>query len=124
MLRPAEFWILTAAAAASAAVLAASTYQLGVNRELRAEIDRRAQFVQQTVPLENLSREIATALAQLSVQGQDAEIRSMLSSLGISVNVSPSNPVPAGPAAREAPSAAPAPAGGQPAPASERGARR
>ena len=86
-----QFWLLTVLAAAAAAFIVASMLRFSDNRRLQVEVAQRAQFVQQSVPLETLNREIVSALAQVAVRGPDEQIRSMLSSLGISVSENPAS---------------------------------
>lgn len=61
-------------------------YRFSENRKLQAEGSQRAQFIQLSIPLEALGKDIALTLAQLGVRSQDDQIRSLLSSLGIAVN--------------------------------------
>jgi hypothetical protein len=97
MLSKGEFWILTGLAGTIAVLIAVNMYLFGGNRDVQMEVNQRALFIQQTVPLENLSREIAVALAQLSARSQDDQIRALLASLGITVTVNapPPQTVPA-----------------------------
>lgn len=95
MVKPWQFWTLTVVAAATAIVVMANMYRFSANRQLQSEVNLRNVFIQQSIPLENLSREIALGLAQLGVRSQDEQIRALLSSLGISVTVNQ----PAAPAA-------------------------
>ncbi len=95
MVKPWQFWTLTVVAVATAILVVVNMYRFSANRQLQSEVNLRNLFIQQSVPLENVSREIALALAQLGVQSQDEQIRALLSSLGISVQVGP----PAAPAA-------------------------
>jgi hypothetical protein len=101
MLKRWEFWTLTVVALVTAGVVVANMVQFSANRQLQAEVSQRGLYIQQAVPLENLSREIAVALAQLSVRTQDEQVRALLTSLGITVNVTPT------PAAAPAPAAVP-----------------
>lgn len=87
MLKRWEFLALTVVALLTAAVIVANMYRFSANRQLQAEVNQRGLFIQQSVPLENLSREIALALAQLGVRSADDQIRALLNSLGISVTV-------------------------------------
>lgn len=103
MLSKTEFWGLTFLAVIIAALIAVNMLLFGENRKVQTEVNQRALFIQQTVPLETLSREIAVALAQLSVRTQDEQLRALLSSLGITVTVN-------APAPQPAPAPAPAPA--------------
>jgi len=87
MLSKAQFWVLTVLAGLTALLVVGNMVRFSENRRLQAEVSERAMYVQQTVPLESLSREIALALAQLGVQRQDPQIQALLSSLGITVTV-------------------------------------
>lgn len=87
MLKSWQFWILTALAVVQAALIASNMYGFSDNRKRQAEINQRAQYIQESARLEQLSREIALALAQLGVRNQDTQIQSMLGSLGITINV-------------------------------------
>lgn len=92
MLGRIQFWTLSALAALTALLIAANMFRFSENRRLQAEVNERGQFIQQTVPLEALSREIALALAQLGVREQDEQITALLSSLGITVTVTAPEP--------------------------------
>lgn len=99
MLKIWQFWTLTVLAVVQAALMAANMVGFGDNRKVQGEISARAQFIQESARLEQLSRDIATALAQLGVRNQDAQVQAMLGSLGITVNVN--NPAPPAPPANE-----------------------
>lgn len=92
MLRNWQFWTLTALAALCAAFIAANMWAFSANRKLQLEVNQRAQFVQQSAQLEQLTRDIATALAQLGARSQDEQIRSMLAGLGITFTVNTQQP--------------------------------
>lgn len=92
MLGRVQFWTLTALAAITAVLIAANMFRFSENRRLQAAVNERGQFIQQTVPLETLSREIALALAQLGVREQDEQINALLSSLGITVTITAPDP--------------------------------
>jgi|MudIll2142460700_1097286.scaffolds.fasta_scaffold920494_1 hypothetical protein len=94
MLSKGEFWVLTILAGIIAALIAVNMYLFGKNREVQTEVNQRALFIQQTGPLEALSREIAVALAQLGTRSQDEQIRALLTSLGITVTVNAPAPQP------------------------------
>jgi type VI protein secretion system component VasK len=93
-----QFWVLTLLALASAALIGANMWRFAANRQLQAEVTQRAQFIQQTVPLEALNREIVAALAQLAVRSKDDQLRALLTSLGLTVTETPATPAPAAPA--------------------------
>lgn len=86
MLKAWEFWTLTIVALAAAALAAANMMMFTQNRAIQVEATGRAQFVQQSVQLEGLYREIVKALADLSVRNQDKALRDLLAAQGITVN--------------------------------------
>lgn len=110
MLKQNEFRLLTLIAAATLLVALANILLFSQNRERQQEVTSRGQFIQQSVQLEALYREIAKALADLAVRNKDQQLRDMLAAQGISVTVNPA-PAPAAPTvAPAAASAAAAPA--------------
>jgi hypothetical protein len=70
------------------------------NRAAQAEVNQRQQFVQQSVQLEGLYREIVRALAELAARNSDNDVRAMLQRHGVSYSVN---------APSQAPTPAPAP---------------
>ena len=60
------------------------------NRTLQREVDARAQYIQQTMQLEALQREIVSAIANLSVRNKDDALKAILTQQGITINVNPS----------------------------------
>ena len=90
-----QFWVLTLLAVASVMFIGANIWRFSANRQLQADVAQRAQYVQQTVPLEALNREIVAALAQLAVRNKDDQLRALLTSLGLTVTETPATPTPA-----------------------------
>ena len=82
-MRKVQYWVVTAVAAASlAAMLASVTLGYG-NAASRTEVNQRQQFVQQSVQLEGLYREIVRALAELASRNNDSDVKAMLQKHGI-----------------------------------------
>jgi len=87
--------VLTRAQSTLLTVFGALALLLGVanatlatlNRSEQARLLQSQQFVQQTVPLETLYREIAKALAELAVKGNDRDLLALLAAQGINVTV-------------------------------------
>jgi type VI protein secretion system component VasK len=67
-----------------------------INRDAQAEVNNRQQYLQQTVGLEGLYRDIVKALAELAVKNNDAQLLQMLAAQGINVSVNPPAPAAAG----------------------------
>lgn len=84
-----QYWIVTALALASLVLLAANVYLVRDNRAVQREVAARQQFVQQSVQLEGLYREIVRALAELAARNNDADVRAMLAKHGITYTVKP-----------------------------------
>ena len=60
------------------------------NRALQEQVGERAQYVQQSLQLEKIYQPLVRALANLAANRNDAQIRNLLSSQGISFTTAPS----------------------------------
>ena len=78
-----QFALLTAVSLVFAALVAGVLVLASMNRGLQVEVASRQQFVQQSVQLEGLYREIARALAELGARNNDSQVRDMLARHGI-----------------------------------------
>lgn len=82
---------------ALALLLAAANVTLSsLNRGLQGDIATRQQYVQQSVQLEGLYREIIRALAELAARNNDQDVRALLQRHGISYSVNAPAPAAAG----------------------------
>jgi hypothetical protein len=105
MLTRAQYLVLVVLAALALLLVVANGVVFSLNRGVQAEVNSRQQFVQQSVQLEGLYREIVKALAELAVKNGDQQIVQMLAAQGINVSVN-SPPTAAAP---QPPPAAPTP---------------
>jgi hypothetical protein len=103
MLSKWQFHVLNALAVLALALVVANGVLFKQNRSEQSAFNQRQQFIQQTVPLETLYREIVKALADLAVKSNDRAVLDMLGSQGISVTVNTPAPAPAPAAADVAP---------------------
>jgi len=87
MLSNRQFLCLNALAVVALLLVVANAFLFMVNRRDQAELSQRQQFIQQTVPLEGLYRDIVKSLADLAVKANDRAVLNMLASQGISVSV-------------------------------------
>lgn len=88
MLRKSQFWLLVALAALAAAFAVANMILFQDNRAKQTDVAGRQQFIQQTLPLEVLHRELVRTLANLVVRDpQDSDLRKLLSDQGVTVKV-------------------------------------
>lgn len=74
-----------------------------INRESQAAIAQRQQYIQQSVALESLYREIVKALAELGARSNDRGILDILAAQGLSVTVNGASAAPAAAAASNGP---------------------
>ena len=86
MLDKTQFWILTALAAASAVLAIANMVLYQGNRTVQSEVNGRQQFIQQSIQLEVLYREMVKALADLSIRNRDAELSEFLRNQGVTIS--------------------------------------
>lgn len=87
MFRNWQYRLLSALGALALALVLANGALFLLNREAQAEVGTRQQFIQQSVQLETLYREIVKALAELAVKNNDSQVMQMLASQGINVSV-------------------------------------
>lgn len=104
MLRPWQFSILVLLGVAALLLAFGNGVLFTQNRAGQAEVNARQQYLQQTVSLEGLYRDIVKALAELAVKNNDQQLLQMLGAQGINVSVNAS-PAPAPQAAPQTPAA-------------------
>lgn len=91
-----QFSLATALGALCLLMAGTNVTLSSLNRGLQGDIATRQQYVQQSVQLEGLYREIIRALAELGARNNDQDVRALLQRHGISYTVNPpAAPVPA-----------------------------
>ena len=105
MLKRHQFWVLTGVGALVLALVLANMVLFQGNAGLQAQVNERQLYVQQSLQLEGLYREMVKALAELSAQNHDEHLKALLAAQGINFTVNPGTP---GAAANAPPVAAPA----------------
>ncbi|MDO9094935.1 MAG: hypothetical protein Q7U99_20145 [Rubrivivax sp.] len=90
-----QFWLATALGALCLVLALANITLASMNRGLQGDIGARQQFVQQSVQLEGLYREIIRALAELGARHNDQDVRALLQRHGITYTVNPQAAAPA-----------------------------
>lgn len=86
MLNKNQFMFLTALAVLSLCLTLANMIIYGGNRSVQAEVSQRAQYIQQSLQLQNMYNALVRELAQLSVKNNDTQLRDLLASQGITYN--------------------------------------
>ena len=82
-----QFNLLTVLGASALVLVLSNALLFTQNRTAQGTLGQRQQFIQQTVPLEGLYRDIAKALAEMAVKGNDRQALDMLATQGLSVTV-------------------------------------
>ena len=80
------------------------------NHSTQAEVNARAQYVNQSVQLGRLEQAIVRAAAAAAINNKDSKLGELLTANGIRYQAAPNAAAPAAPAAAAAPAPAPAPA--------------
>jgi len=94
-----QYGIVTLLGALCLAALGANVALALLNKSAQGEVALRQQYVQQSVQLEGLYREIVRSLAELGARNNDEEVRAMLQRHGISYSVNATAPANVGTAA-------------------------
>jgi len=92
MLRVWQHRTLVALGALALLLVIANGVLFTQNRSAQAELNARQQYLQQTVGLESLYRDIVKALAELGVKNNDQQLLRMLAAQGINVSITPAAP--------------------------------
>ncbi|MBM4197605.1 MAG: hypothetical protein FJ197_11025 [Gammaproteobacteria bacterium] len=86
MLKTEEFWTLSIIGMIALLLAVANALLVNDNTRARQEAQNRSQFIQQSIQLEQLYKQLAQELANRAVRTQDGELRDLLSAQGISIN--------------------------------------
>lgn len=90
-------WVLSGIAVLGLAFVVINIFLFLGNRTIQGEVNDRQQFINQSMQLDRLNRELIAALANLAARNNDDQIRNLLASHGITFTVN--QPTSAGPAA-------------------------
>ena len=82
-----QFNLLTALGVAALLLVLCNGLLFTQNRGAQATLNQRQLFIQQTVPLEGLYRDIVKSLAEMAVKGNDRQVLDMLAAQGLNVTV-------------------------------------
>jgi hypothetical protein len=86
VLRGAQFWTLSGIALLALALVVVNIFLSRSNAQLQREVNERQLYVQQTLQLEGLYRDMVRGLAELAVQNKDERLRALLAAQGITIN--------------------------------------
>lgn len=92
LLKEWQFWTLTAGGTLFVALILVNIFFFTQNRALQVAINNRQQYINQSVQLEVLNKEIISALANLTVRDKDDELKQLLGNHGITVSTTANPP--------------------------------
>lgn len=104
--RPWILWALSGLAGLGLVLVIINIVLFTGNRSIQAEVNTRQQFINQSLQLDRLNRDLIAALANLAARNNDEQLKNLLTSHGITLSVN--QPGTSAPAA-----GGPAPAGGK-----------
>jgi len=83
-----QWWALTVCGIIVLVLIVTNMALFLGNRDKQININSRQQYIQQSLVLEGLNKEIIAALANLAIKNKDAQLIDLLTGHGISVTVS------------------------------------
>src|SRR5262249_26969555 len=100
------YWVTVGLSALALALVVAYMILVQDNRTVQADVNRRQQFINQSIQLGRINEALIRALAAAAVSNKDDKLRDLLADSGITINAS-GEPVPStsGPAEKSAPAA-------------------
>jgi hypothetical protein len=88
--RPWILWVLSGLAGLALVLVIINIVLFTGNRSIQAEVNTRQQFINQSLQLDRLNRDLVTALANLASRINDEQLKNLLTSHGITFSVNPS----------------------------------
>jgi len=92
VLKAAQFWLLSVVSALVLGLVIVDLVLVQVNSSLQHGINERQVYIQQSLQLEGLYRDMVKALAELAVQNKDERLRALLALQGITLTANPPAP--------------------------------
>ncbi len=78
-----QFWTVTGLGGLVLAVIVVNIFLFLHNRSLQTEVNNRQIYINQSMQLDQLNREIITAIANLAAKNNDEDLKDVLTSHGI-----------------------------------------
>ena len=82
------YWMTDGLSAAAGALVVAYIVLVQDNRTAQAEVNRRQQFINQSIQLGRVNEALIRALAAAAVSNNDDKLRDLLAENGITINAS------------------------------------
>jgi Tfp pilus assembly protein PilN len=87
-----QFWTVTGFGGVLLIVVVVNIFLFLHNRSLQGEVNNRQLYINQSLQLEQLNREIVTALANIAAKNNDEDLKRLLATHGITFSVNPNVP--------------------------------
>ncbi len=84
-----QFWTVTGCGGVLLIVVVVNIFLFLHNRSLQGEVNNRQLYINQSLQLEQLNREIVTSLANLAAKNNDEDLKQLLANNGITFSVNP-----------------------------------
>jgi hypothetical protein len=94
------YWMTVGLSAATAVLVVAYIILVQDNRTVQADVNRRQQFINQSIQLGRINEALIRTLATAAVSNKDDKLRDLLADNGITINAS-GEPVPSASTAAE-----------------------
>jgi hypothetical protein len=82
------YWMTVGLSAAAGALVVAYIILVQENRTVQADVNRRQQFINQSIQLGRVNEALIRALAAAAVSNNDDKLRDLLAENGITINAS------------------------------------
>ena len=82
------YWMTVGLSAAAGALIVAYIVLVQDNRTVQADVNRRQQFINQSIQLGRVNEALIRALAAAAVSNNDDKLRDLLAENGITINAS------------------------------------
>jgi hypothetical protein len=82
------YWVAVGLSAAAAVLVIAYILLVQDNRAVQADVNRRQQFINQSVQLGRVNEALIRALAATAVSNKDEKLRDLLADSGIAIDAS------------------------------------
>ena len=82
------YWMTVGLSAAAGALVIAYIILVQENRTVQADVNRRQQFINQSIQLGRVNEALIRALAAAAVSNNDDKLRDLLAENGITINAS------------------------------------
>src|SRR6266436_4466402 len=90
------YWVTAGLSGLALALVVAYIILVQDNRSVQADVNRRQQFINQSIQLGRINEALIRALAAAAVNNKDDKLRDLLAQNGITINPTTGMPEPSG----------------------------